>query len=122
MYSLIGRSRSSAVKQKCSWVFDLLFSHVLFTESVGQGRHAILTIISLHTFLFSSRILLLWLPHYRDWLQKTFGSSVSLRFEMCFYLENYRKIKDDFHAQVEFKTVFLNYNVIKRELEMCTSV
>lgn len=31
-------------------------------------------------------------------------------------------MKDDSYARAEIKAVFLNYNLIRRELEMCTSV
>ena len=41
---------------------------------------------------------------------------------MCSHLGNCRKIKDDSYALAEIKAVVLNYNIIKRVLEMCTSV
>lgn len=40
---------------------------------------------------------------------------------MCTHLGKCKEIKDDSYVLGEFKVIFLNYNVIKRESEMCTS-
>lgn len=57
----------------------------------------------------------------RDWLQKTASFIICFIWDVPRNLELCKKTKDE-SVLGESKVIFLNYNVIKRESEMCSSV